>query len=88
MLRASSSHSSVWIQGPPLNYTYVAACTEELALSLSLGNHTPHAPISIEFFANNTTVTTLTYLTLFFFFQFGRDHQLCTRCISFLICNY
>ena len=34
MLRASSCPSCVWMQASPLNFTNVAACTEELALSL------------------------------------------------------
>ena len=34
MLRASSCPSCVWMQISPLNFTNVAACTEELALSL------------------------------------------------------
>ena len=42
MLRASSCHSCVWMQASPLNFTNVAACTEELALSLSRAPHTPH----------------------------------------------
>ena len=38
MLRVSSCPSCVWMQASPLNFTNVAACTEELALSL----FTPH----------------------------------------------
>ena len=42
MLSASSCHSCVWFQVPPLIFTFVAAATEELALSLSGAPHTPH----------------------------------------------
>ena len=42
MMRASSCHSCVWMQVSPLNFTNVAACTEELALSLSRAPHTRH----------------------------------------------
>ena len=42
MLRASSCPSRVWMQASPLNFTNVAACTEELALSLSRAPHTPY----------------------------------------------
>ena len=42
MLRASSCHSCVWMQVSSVNFTNVAAGTEELALSLSRAPHTPH----------------------------------------------
>ena len=42
MLRASSCPSCVWMQASQLNFTNVAACTEELALSLSRAPFTPH----------------------------------------------
>ena len=38
MLSPSSCHSCVWLQASPLIFTYVAAGTEELALSQG----TPH----------------------------------------------
>ena len=40
MLTPSSCHSCVWLQASPLIFTNVAACTEELALSLSRAPHT------------------------------------------------
>ena len=48
MLRASSCPSCVWMQASPLNFTNVAACTEQLALSLYTAHRTSISMVGTE----------------------------------------